>query len=164
MILLLLCQSPAEAEVPPFPRTQEGTMGPQDASPSKNSLHVDPKSANAMMSIPPPADTRIQKVLLAIDGKPSETIQNLSRLVNLSSSRLSHLFKAQTGWNLSSLLWNRRMDRAADLLRSTEMRVKEITDCVGYGQMPSFNRAFKKKFGTSPTCYRSRQRLSLRNS
>jgi AraC-like DNA-binding protein len=139
-------------------------MGPQDASPRKDSLHVDPKSVNAMMSISTPADFRIRKVVQAIDGKPSETIQDLSLLVNLSPSRLSHLFKAQTGWNLNSFLWNRRMDKAADLLRSTEMRVKEITDCVGYGQTPSFNRAFKKKFGSSPTSYRSRQRLLLRNS
>jgi AraC-like DNA-binding protein len=139
-------------------------MGPQDASPSKDSLHADLKSVNAMMSIPPPADSRIRKVLQAVESKPSETIQGLSRLVNLSGSRLSHLFKAQTGWNLNSFLWNRRMDRAADLLQSTEMRIKEITDCVGYGQTPSFNRAFKKKFGSSPTRYRSRQRLLLRNS
>jgi AraC-like DNA-binding protein len=150
--------------MPPFTPSQEGTMGPQDASPSKDRFQVDPKSLNAMTPIPAPADSRIWKVLQAIDGKPSETIQDLSRLVNLSGSRLSHLFKAQTGWNLNSFLWNRRMDRAADLLRSTELRVKEITDCVGYGQTPSFNRAFKKKFGSSPTCYRRRQRLLLRNS
>jgi AraC-like DNA-binding protein len=146
------------------PFTQQGTMAPQDAFPSKDSLRVDPKSVNATMWISTPADSRIRKVVQAIDGKPSQTIQDLSRLVNLSGSRLSHLFKAQTGWNLHSFLWNQRMDKAAALLRSTEMRVKEITDCVGYGQTPSFNRAFKKKFGSSPTSYRCRQQLLLRNS
>ena len=165
MILPLLCQSAAEAgKCLPSHRSQEGPMGPQHAPPSKDTLHVDPKPVNAIVSIPPPADSRIRKILQAIDSKPSETIQDLSRLVNLSSSRLSHLFKAQTGWNLNSFLWNRRMDRAADLLRSTELRVKEITDYAGYGQTPSFDRAFKKKFGSSPTCYRNRQRLLLRNS
>jgi len=108
-----------------------------------------------------PDDFRIQKVLHTIQCDPSRSIQDLAQAVNLSSSRLGHLFKAQTGFSLTIFLTNRRMEKAADLLRSTDMRVKEITYCVGYQQGPSFVRAFRRKFECSPTRYRYQQRVRL---
>ncbi|MGC2301574.1 MAG: AraC family transcriptional regulator [Acidobacteriaceae bacterium] len=108
-------------------------------------------------------DPRIGRVLSAVEGNPFVTIGDLSRIVNLSHSRLSHLFKAALGLSLNSYLSNRRVERAAQLLRSTEMQIKEITYDAGYKQVPSFVRAFHKRFGASPTRYR-RQRKTLTNS
>jgi AraC-like DNA-binding protein len=108
-------------------------------------------------------DPRIGRVLSVIKGNPFVTIGDLSRVVNLSHSRLSHLFKATQGVSLNSFLANRRMERAAQLLRSTEMQIKEITYDAGYKQVPSFVRAFHKRFGASPTRYRM-QRRTLTNS
>jgi len=108
----------------------------------------------------PPEDFRIQKVLQAIKSDPLANISDLACQVNLSNSRLSHLFKAQIGLSLNVFLANERLDRAADLLRNTEMRIKEITYSVGYCQVPSFNRAFRKKFDCSPLCYRKQQRTT----
>jgi AraC-like DNA-binding protein len=111
----------------------------------------------------PAPDPRIGRVLSAIAGNPFVTIGDLSRLVNLSHSQLSHLFRAAQGVSLSSFLSDRRLERAAQLLRSTEMRIKEITYDAGYKQAPSFVRAFQRRFGASPTSYR-RQRMRLTNS
>jgi transcriptional regulator GlxA family with amidase domain len=99
-------------------------------------------------------DPRIGRVLDAIEGNPFVTMGDLSRLVNLSQSRLSHLFKAALSVSLNSYLSNRRVERAAELLRSTEMQVKEITYDTGYKQVPSFVRAFQRRFGASPGRYR----------
>jgi len=110
-----------------------------------------------------PADYRITKVMAAIESTPVVSVHDLSRLVNLSSSRLSHLFKAATGLRLNTFLSNRRVERAAHLLRSTEMQIKEITFDAGYSQAPSFVRAFQRRFGSTPTDYRQ-QRFMLRNS
>lgn len=107
-----------------------------------------------------PHDFRIQTVLQVIKSDPSARISELACRVNLSSSRLSHLFKTQTGLSLSDFLANERLEKAADLLRKTEMRVKEITFSIGYCQEPSFNRAFKKKFNHSPLSYRKRSRVT----
>lgn len=108
-------------------------------------------------------DPRIDRALSAIEGNPFVTIGELSRLVNLSHSRLSHLFRAAQGVSLNSFLSDRRLERAAQLLRSTEMLIKEITYDAGYKQAPSFVRAFQRRFGASPTSYR-RQRMRLTNS
>jgi transcriptional regulator GlxA family with amidase domain len=113
-----------------------------------------------MKPIVPPDDFRIQNVLQAIRSDPSVRISDLARRVNLSPSRLAHLFKAQVGLSLNFHLANERLGRAAELLRETEMRVKEITYSVGYSQEPSFNRAFKKKFDCSPVNYRRQQRAT----
>jgi AraC family transcriptional regulator of arabinose operon len=102
-------------------------------------------------------------VLSAIEGNPFVTIGDLSRLVNLSHSRLSHLFKAAQGVSLNRFLSDRRVERAAQLLSSTEMQVKEITYDTGYKQVPSLVRAFHRRFGESPTRYRM-QRMTLTNS
>lgn len=110
-----------------------------------------------------PADYRIAKVMAAIESTPVVSVHDLCRLVNLSGSRLSHLFKAATGLTLNTFLSNSRVERAAYLLRSTEMQIKEITFDAGYSQAPSFVRAFQRRFGSTPTNYRQ-QRLMLRNS
>ena len=111
-----------------------------------------------------PRDFRIQTILQTIESNPTESVRDLAQRVNLSRSRLSHLFKAKMGLSLTIFLAERRMEKAADLLRSTEMRIKEITFIVGYQQEPSFVRAFRKKFECTPTSYRYQQRLRLRNS
>ncbi len=100
----------------------------------------------------------------AIKADPSVTIQDLAAMVNLSGSRLSHLFKAATGFTLQTFLSNCRLQISAELLQSTEMPIKEVSYSVGYRHAPSFVRAFRNKFGSSPNDYRSRQRDLLSDS
>ncbi len=113
---------------------------------------------------PQPPDGRVLRIAQAIEADPSVTIAELARMVNLSSSRLAHLCKATTGINLQSFLSSRRLGKAAELLESTDMPIKEISYSVGYRHAPSFVRAFRSKFGSSPNDYRSQQRLLLSNS
>jgi AraC family transcriptional regulator of arabinose operon len=101
-----------------------------------------------------PEDRRILAVLQAIEADPSHSIAALACQVNLSTSRLSHLFKAQTGVSLQSVLTSRRMETALELLRTTPMAIKEISYCTGYRHAPSFVRAFRNEFGASPSRYR----------
>jgi transcriptional regulator GlxA family with amidase domain len=78
--------------------------------------------------------------------------------VNLSSSRLGHLFKLQMGVDLSHFLANERLKKAADLLRRTELSIKEIAATVGYHHSSSFDRGFQKKFGMAPADFRRNHR------
>ena len=103
-------------------------------------------------------DFRIFDITQAIERNPSQHVSELARLVNLSTSRLSHLFKAKMGVSLRTFIAERRLETAAELLRSTDLRVKEISYRLGYGQEPSFTRAFKKKYRLTPLAYRHDQR------
>jgi len=110
------------------------------------------------------ADHRVRKVLDAIKVDPSLDIQDLAHMVSLSSSRLSHLFKNSTSSSLQNFLSNWRLEKAAGLLQSTQMPVKEISYFIGYRHAPSFVRAFRKRYGFTPNDYRNQQRLMLIDS
>ncbi|NOU89868.1 helix-turn-helix domain-containing protein [Paenibacillus sp. LMG 31460] len=72
----------------------------------------------------------------------------------ISKVYLSQFFKEQTGINFSDYLENLRMDRAKDLLQTTELTILEISDKVGYSSSNTFCRAFKRLHGVSATSYK----------
>lgn len=105
-----------------------------------------------------PDDYRIRQILQCIEQDPSKSILELARLVNLSTSRLGHLFRLQIGIALNNFVRNARLERAAALLQETELSIKEIAAAVGYHHASSFDRGFEKKFGSAPANYRKKQR------
>ncbi|HEY6248970.1 MAG TPA: helix-turn-helix transcriptional regulator [Candidatus Angelobacter sp.] len=102
-------------------------------------------------------DVRIRKALSRIEEFPAVSIQELAHLVKLSNSRLGHLFKQETGLELRHFLLDAKLDKAAELLRHTDMQVKEISHTVGYHHVPSFDRVFRKRFNVNPADYRRRE-------
>ncbi len=105
-----------------------------------------------------PDDYRIRKVLESVEHDPSKSVLELADLVNLSGSRLGHLFKLQMGVDLDHFLANARLEKAAELLQQTELLIKEIAVKVGYHHSSSFDRAFEKKFRMVPEDYRKKHR------
>src|SRR5579859_1379363 len=105
-----------------------------------------------------PDDYRIRKVLASLEDDPAKSVRELASLVNLSSSRLGHLFKHQMGIDLSHFLANERLEKAAELLRQTELSVKEIAGRVGYHHSSSLDRGFQNKFGVPPAHFRRKHR------
>ena len=105
-----------------------------------------------------PDDYRIRKVLECLEDDPATNVQELATRVNLSSSRLGHLFKLQMGVDLNHFLANQRLEKAADLLRQTELSIKEIAGRVGYHHPSSLDRGFQQKFGVPPADFRKRNR------
>jgi transcriptional regulator GlxA family with amidase domain len=99
-------------------------------------------------------DRRIQKVLDILENNPFCSINELAESVNLSRSRLEHLFKDQIGMQMGDYLLECRLKTAAELLKSSDMSVKEIAHLAGYEHSSSFIRAFKNMFGTIPSDYR----------
>ena len=98
----------------------------------------------------------IVTVVLADSLRYSLRRADLCRSVNLSSSRLQHLFKSETGKTLAQYRKDARMDEARLLLRTTLLSVKEIMHRVGIGSASHFAHDFRAACGLSPTQYRSR--------
>ena len=78
----------------------------------------------------------------------------LAHLVNLSPSRLQHLFKAETGMSLTQYLKSLRLERARELLETTFLSVKQIMTTAGLTNKSHFVKDFKKAYGMTPTQYR----------
>lgn len=103
-----------------------------------------------------PHDRRVSKVAALLQRGDSIDIKDLADTVNLSVSRLEHLFKKQMSVTMTEYLLECRLKRAATLLDTSEMRIKEISHASGYNHPSSFVRAFSKQFGVGPTVYRNR--------
>ena len=53
-----------------------------------------------------------------------------------------------------------RMNRAAELLKFSEMPINEISRMVGYPNQLHFSRAFRNVFGISPSSWRKENKFS----
>ena len=102
-------------------------------------------------------DRRIQTVQLAVekDSRREWSSEALGDLVNLSPSRLRHLFKAETGKTPTQFLKAVRLKEAETLLCTTFLSVKEIMNRVGFLDESHFGYEFKKVYGLAPSKYRS---------
>ncbi len=75
--------------------------------------------------------------------------------VGLSSEYLSRLFKEETGVKFVVYLNNLRLKNALHLLETTQMKVYEVAEQVGYSNLSYFSTVFKKKFGQNPFDYKN---------
>lgn len=87
------------------------------------------------------------------------TLTDLARSAKLSRSRMSDLFKAETGLSPGKYLKTLRMQKAAELLETTSLTVEQIRAKVGMRDKSHFIRAFKKTYGKTPSKYRARRVL-----
>lgn len=101
-------------------------------------------------------DRRVKKVLELIDENLHGKLQvdALSESVNLSPSRLHHLFKAELGLPVVQYIKVMRLKQARELLETTFLTVKEITLRVGFNDESRFVQDFKKTYGLTPAQYR----------
>jgi AraC-like DNA-binding protein len=106
----------------------------------------------------PPTDElqqeRVCKILETIKSGRLCSLHGLADEFNLSKSYLQHVFKRQTGLRLGRLIVEQKLKRAAHLLQSSNLRIKEIASAVGYEHTSSFIRAFERRFSEAPQTYR----------
>jgi len=74
--------------------------------------------------------------------------------MNITANYISHIFKASTGMSFPEYLTNIRMEKAKELLISTQEQISDISAQCGYSNVSTFIRSFKNLFGISPGKYR----------
>ncbi|WP_195908394.1 AraC family transcriptional regulator [Novosphingobium sp. Gsoil 351] len=79
------------------------------------------------------------------------TIPQLARSVGVNQTKLKALFKNTFGLTIHEFTQKCRMDRAAELLTTTDVGIAEIAYAVGYDHAASFTHAFKGHFGHAPS-------------
>lgn len=82
------------------------------------------------------------------------SLTTVAEYVYLNSSYFSLLFKNETGKNFVDYLLEKRIDIAKKMLQKPEVKVYEVSKLVGYHEISSFNRAFKRIVGVSPSEYK----------
>lgn len=84
--------------------------------------------------------------------------ENMAYKLGIGYSSFRHRFKQQTGVSLAQFQNSIRMNRAKDLLASTELSVSEIAVQCGFETVYYFSRHFTQKMGMTPSAYRNRSR------
>jgi len=92
-----------------------------------------------------------------LDQRLTEPYQldRLARVFAMSPRTLLRRFQAEAGESPLSYLQRARIRTAKGLLESTTLRVSEVTERVGYENVSTFVRLFRREVGHSPARYRT---------
>lgn len=82
------------------------------------------------------------------------TLDALADKLNISSSYLSRYFKEKTGDYFVDYVNSVRISKVKPLLLKTDILIQDAAQSVGYQNINSFNRMFKKFTGYTPSEYR----------
>lgn len=106
-----------------------------------------------------PRSSLLGRVTGWIDENLSSDISYKTICDNLciSQSTLYYLFNKHYGCTVHEYINNRRLERAAELLRNSTKSVGEIAFQSGFSSQNYFSRLFREKYGTSPAKYRKEQ-------
>lgn len=103
-------------------------------------------------------EKQIERIIEMIDTHytdPDFSVSSISDAMHITPGYLSSLFKEHEGESISARIESVRLERAAQLLSSTDQHIQEIQNSVGYRNANTFYKAFKRRFGRSPKEYRA---------
>ena len=100
----------------------------------------------------------VEKCISCIHESYADTmlsVETIAETCGLNSSYISKLFKKEIGIGLLEYLQRYRISRAKEIIRQNpNVRIKELCESVGYANVATFIRVFKKIEGPSPGQYR----------
>lgn len=100
----------------------------------------------------------IQKVITQIESDIASdlSLNNLARIFEVNPSYLSTLFKKETGSTLTDYVNKQRIERAKELLISTNIQIQNIAQRCGMLDVNYFTKTFKKYTDLTPKKYREK--------
>ena len=109
---------------------------------------IDP-SKHRLLSNGDTTDKRVLFAIKCIDAQ--EELDEIAARLNLSASRLRHLFKEQTGWSPGRFSKEWKLWKAKRILQETFCSVKETAAIAGFSDLSHFVRDYKSRFGCRPS-------------
>jgi AraC family transcriptional regulator, transcriptional activator of pobA len=82
------------------------------------------------------------------------TVDKLAKQLNVSSSYLSDMLRSLTGLSTQQHIHNRLIEKAKEILTTTDLNVSEIAYQLGFEYPQSFSKLFKNKTNLTPIEYR----------
>jgi len=86
----------------------------------------------------------------------SISLEEIARKAYMSPKYFSRLFKQETGQTLTNCIHNIRINRACELLDTTDMSITEIMNCIGYKDTKFFYKLFLRHTSHTPGDYKKR--------
>ena len=97
----------------------------------------------------------LEKISIYLDEHINErvTLKDVSEHFHVSVSTITQLFQKKAGITFHQCLTRKRMDAAAQQIRSG-VPLEEVGKNLGYTDHSSFYRAFRQTYGVSPRDYK----------
>ena len=94
----------------------------------------------------------VRKITNYLDENYTEniTLEKISKIMHISVSHISHLFKRETGLSPMQYVIHRRIGQAQTLLAETDLPIKQIEEQLGFDSSCHLTSMFKKYVGISP--------------
>ncbi|PFO06624.1 hypothetical protein COJ85_06880 [Bacillus sp. AFS076308] len=86
------------------------------------------------------------------------TIDKIAKKVHMNPTYFCEYFKNQTGETVLDFVTKARIEKSKELLLSTDLKIYDISQQVGYTDTKYFSKLFKKYFGEVPSKYKEKQK------
>ena len=107
-------------------------------------------------------DEEIMKKVMAIIEENIDnnnfSVESLSSMIGLNRSTFFYKIKSLTGYSPVEFIRDIRLKRAAQLIVSSQLLIKEIAYMSGFSDMKYFSKCFKKKYDVTPLDYRKQNK------
>lgn len=102
---------------------------------------------------------RLQQIVSYLRTKYNQKIlvEDLEELSNFSYRNLQRIFKAQYKETIGAYVTRVKVENSAKMLVFTSDEIKSIAEKVGYADVQSYSKSFKKHFGITPAVYRNKK-------
>lgn len=111
--------------------------------PSRTPAHADSRMGEA-----------IRYIRLHLDAPLP--LADIAMKINIGKRQFNRLIKKATGQTYTDYVHSLQIERCCEQLRTTDRKVYEIAEAMGYKDMKHFHAVFKRKTGLSPREYRKR--------
>ena len=120
----------------------------------KNKLDEEGKKAQVETLVDQGHSTELEEVIHSRLADSQLTLKDLALQLGFSPSYLSVLIKKKLGLPFQEYLIQERMKKAKLLLLTTDLKIYEIADQVGFEDMNYFSQRFKQVVGVTPRQYK----------
>lgn len=91
----------------------------------------------------------LKELIRSLDNKID--FEKLAKKAASSPYHFHRVFKSMTGETVNECIRRLRLERSIKALRETNLKITEIAYDAGYESLEGYNKAFRKKFGMTPT-------------
>ena len=97
-----------------------------------------------------------ERIIAYVDEHLTEriTLSDIAKNCFYNPSYFSRKFKGIFGKNLKDHINEKRLDRAAELILTSDLTVEELSESVGFSDKSKFYKDFKARFSLTPGEYR----------